>query len=73
MWQPIETAPKDESPVLLWGRYWSDGQGWMRTAALGRWNAQLERWDACWFHSYPFGVRPTHWQPLPEPPKQDQT
>ncbi len=64
-WQPIETAPKDGSVILLWGRYWSDSQGWFPAPLQGQWNR--DRWEAVW--RYSFGVRPTHWMPLPEPPK----
>lgn len=68
-WQPIETAPRDRR-VLLWGRYWSDGQGWFSDALSGWWSAELERWEANGgLHSYSFGVRPTHWMPLPAPPQ----
>jgi hypothetical protein len=55
-WQPIETAPKDGSEFLAFGP-----QGICVTI-----------WDASWraFFSVPgrWGLRPTHWQPLPEPP-----
>jgi hypothetical protein len=79
-WQPIETAPKDGSEVLLY----RDDAG----VILGRWiapcdfldDAELEnhpddRDDADWFGAdFIAGYRitndglPTHWQPLPEPP-----
>lgn len=69
-WQPIETAPKDGTPVLL-GRFapgclldgrvsvdkWSlpeDGRGWI---GFGKFNP--EYWPA------------THWMPLPPPPTQE--
>ncbi len=58
-WQPIETAPKDHTPMLLyrvplvpWVGYWSD-QGW----------------------SKPEGIvyGPTHWMPLPAAPPDTET
>jgi hypothetical protein len=68
-WQPIETAPKDVS-VDLWvpacpelqfgGRRhpdcsWDENYGW--------WSPMLEKF----LEDYP--VTPTHWMPLPEPPR----
>jgi hypothetical protein len=71
-WQPIETAPTDEQTVILWGRYWSDAQGWFREPLCGRWNERLQHWEAGAMHQYPFGVRPTHWHPLPAPPQSTE-
>ena len=55
-WQPIATAPKDGSEVLL-----TDGK-WKRT---GYWARRIERWsvDAV----VPLS-QPTHWMPLPPAP-----
>jgi hypothetical protein len=59
-WQPIETAPKDGS-VICCAEYW-DG-GWIFWPDY--WRKYLE----------PYGEgfggcrRPTHWMPLPEPPR----
>lgn len=67
-WQPIETAPKDGTPVLLyrecagwsvrgWG-YWVDVKG-------------IDGWVSHGFGDPPGNLglgHPTHWMPLPEPP-----
>lgn len=71
-WQPIETAPKDGTRILL-------GGGKMFCEALEDWvTAPL---SAQWEHSYwlvggtesgyvCLGVDdPTHWMPLPAPPE----
>ena len=56
-WQPIETAPKDGAEVLVW----CGGSMFIACMEVGRWF--FERTD----HSVK--PVPTHWMPLPEPPK----
>ena len=84
-WQPIETAPKDGTPILL---CWSDeghytnydlGPVW-----LGCWHSIYSTWTTLSLHQITMIENrmsdealedvvtcdsPTHWQPLPEPPK----
>lgn len=62
-WQPIETAPKDrDTPILGWAKEWS--------SPLVTWFDHHPK-CLCWIaggymkKQYP----PTHWMPLPEPPK----
>ncbi len=57
-WQPIETAPKDDSVILVY-----DGAG-MHVAWIG-WT---ENEKPVYFDDN-VAIRPTHWMPLPEPPK----
>lgn len=64
-WQPIETAPQDGTRLILWGRYWSAGQGFMGEPLVGQ--HARDRWEV-WGPGGRFGVRPTHWMPLPRPP-----
>lgn len=64
-WQPIETAPKDGTWILIaslanmdighWDDHWIDG-AWLRfqTAEYDNDGAEIRG--------------PTHWQPLPAPP-----
>jgi len=63
-WQPIETAPKDGTPILIFterGQYVAD---WAEF--------EIEYWHV---HDGKFeprpvrGPAPTHWIPLPDPPK----
>lgn len=59
LWQPIETAPRDETPVLVAYR-----DAWMTVAAF--WPCNM-----CWTEITASGRKlnePTHWMPLPEPP-----
>lgn len=63
-WQPIETAPKDETRIIL-GR-WSEWLGSME-AWDGRWSS----WGDVWTHKGRTNeMSPTHWMPLPEPPQE---
>lgn len=62
MWEPIETAPKDETRVLLTdGKHVSVGSFYLE------WDKEseilYEYGDVC--HAT---WHPTHWQQLPEPP-----
>jgi hypothetical protein len=67
-WQPIETAPKDGTPILLWH---DDRDGFLPVVAL--WHA--EEWRvASQFGGYCPGrcsevLLATHWMALPEPPQ----
>lgn len=60
-WQPISTAPKDETPLIL---CFPEKEGitvdigrWAKFAYVPGWRARLVGW-----------VNPTHWQPVPLPP-----
>jgi len=64
-WQPIETAPKDNSRVITFGgglvgtsRYAGKFAEVYGDTSPGWYSEQLDRRH-----------EPTHWQPLPEPPK----
>lgn len=69
-WQPIETAPKDGSPILTFSGE-RCGCCPPKTAGIGH-----AYWDEGGFWSsgrIPGGKlalkhRPTHWMPLPSPP-----
>ena len=88
-WQPIETAPKDGSPVDLW-RLDQDGHAWRIADARWYTGPGQEGWFdpnasynepgevECepWTHPETGRVsfrRATHWMRPPEPPKVCQT
>lgn len=58
-WQPIETAPKDGTPILGWPGT-MNGYPYVVQYSHGLWREA----DGELYHLY----EPTHWMPLPEPP-----
>lgn len=68
MWQPIETAPKDGTKVLLFfpGPFNDKAENGIVT---GQWTGNTDRWwlSAIWASSNAH-QNPTHWMPLPIPP-----
>ena len=71
-WQPIETAPRDGMPVLL---YYVNPGG---QSEMGMWRSEIrvgrgevrQGWRYLRSHSatYDLDHQPTHWMPLPAPP-----
>lgn len=62
LWQPIETAPKDGTRILVWP-YWSDG-----LPAEVKWR-NMKRTAGRWEYGGLFcNANPTHWMPLPAAP-----
>lgn len=70
-WQPIETAPRDGTRVLLYGDIVGPMKGdrWPDRMEV----ASLDDEDAgChWPLQYWLSMDPTHWMPLPDPPTGD--
>jgi hypothetical protein len=76
-WQPIETAPKDGTAVLLYANRfgWADGYAivcasyhvnqWRIYGAAGGHPRVGKKNETQWLDE----VQPTHWQPLPLPPQ----
>ena len=58
-WRPIESAPKDGSKLLLYGKPWSD-------PVIGQYHTRDKYWMA--LNLMPYHYPPTHWTPLPELP-----
>lgn len=84
-WQPIDTAPKDGTAVLGYGRHSHSPPDAQRGVKAGDHWWAIMLWD-CWRHpdqagwgerslwvfakdGKPIWSRPTHWMSLPEPPK----
>ena len=63
-WQPIASAPKDGTKVLLYWPHWSG------VAVIG-YNAD-RRWISMVKLSDEQDPGPTHWRPLPLPPQEEQ-
>lgn len=72
-WRPIETAPKDgdadslTESVLL--GFAPDEEGFSPTAREGFWHTELQCWASALSPDWRDGPQPTHWQPLPEAPR----
>lgn len=64
MWQPIETAPKDGTIIFGWepraSKWKIKFMVFVNTKDGGYWTNALTTG----------AVLPTHWMPLPEPPKE---
>ena len=79
-WQPIETAPRDGTVVLVW---WPDfwvndgeltdeivgGQCCVSCNRFGEWQREVT-YAAILDDDFEPAEEPTHWQPLPTPPEQ---
>ena len=76
-WQPIETAPKDGTTILLYKPDERMVGEYILAGYWGEWPGQGECWIAC--DGKPQGYYsptaecdqgyPTKWQPLPAPPE----
>lgn len=60
-WQPIESAPRDGTTVLLFAPGWD--------APKTGWTYGKDEWQDCPYSVARADYAPTHWQPLPPPPQ----
>lgn len=69
LWQPIETAPRDGTRLLLW----CEGEcemGWWSGTNWDSLESYLEYgFEACDTCIVNYSLVPSHWQPLPPPPQ----
>lgn len=72
-WQPIETAPKDGTHVLLFWRGGHQISHWRHTQHFQ--NGRISYDNAGWADPYGSLGRessgPSHWMPLPDKPTQE--
>jgi hypothetical protein len=59
-WQPMETAPKDGTPILGWSGY---------SYEVTQWSQAAEQWLIC---DGEHGFDLTHWMPLPASPSSPE-
>jgi len=75
-WQPIETAPRDGTPILVFGGEFTPSVDPPRPVESAvKCERSIEdgvlRYFVCDTDYYSAEVvGPTHWQPLPQPPKE---
>lgn len=75
-WHNISTAPKDGSEILLAEIRWKDGVPNYGEIDVGAWEREPMSRDEfgkdhwAWFSNYGRVEEPTHWMPLPDPPKE---
>lgn len=67
-WRPIETAPKDGTPVLLFFPAGPHHGG----AIEGWWFSSPKEIDDGWETIIGTIGEPTHWRPLPDPPEGEK-
>lgn len=66
-WQPIETAPRDGTELLLW--YPDEDDPQESFIEVGWYNNDPEATKEYRGWLIISGIEATHWQPLPDPPK----
>lgn len=63
-WRPIETAPKDETDILL---HWD----YLKITGMAYWCLERNDWYALEGDTNYYTKPPTHWMPLPPPPSTE--
>lgn len=78
-WQPIESAPRDGTHILLFGIWAGEISGVSKSPVIdiGIWTGGTSDFPGDDWWSLPTGdayacwMRATHWMPLPKPPKDE--
>lgn len=77
-WQPIETAPKDGTDFLAWGGQYEDFDSHIHALVWVPYNdIRVVSWShdsnpPCFMGDDCNAHLPTHWMPLPQPPKENE-
>ena len=66
VWQPIETAPKDGTQIIVGCSKYK--RSYVAIFERGTWRSGWEGGD--W--TFDVELKPTHWMPLPTPPKESE-
>jgi len=72
-WQPIETAPKDGTQILIASGRWINKASWDDNAQFGNNEGIKPGWVIHDCEDYFYSVATdsaTHWMPLPHPPSE---
>ena len=79
-WQPIETAPRDGTKVLVWAVKWAGeihgptDSAVCDIASFSNGHSDYpgtDWWDCAGGDAYATWCIPSHWMPLPAPPGSD--
>lgn len=65
-WRPIETAPKTGEKILVYRP--AHDCGHIHVVGEDYWGTTMFNPEGCWMRSRQ-DCQPTHWMPLPKPPK----
>ena len=68
-WQPIETAPKDGTQILVWDGNNFNVSWYGYPSVSERYKAFIYGEAVGDYNCFSEVYEPTHWMPLPEPPQ----
>jgi Protein of unknown function (DUF551) len=71
-WQPIETAPKDGTECLVYGKWEGEIHGPYEGLFAGVAYFNFGRWSITLGDCYSCDCEPTHWMPLPPQPEKTE-